>query len=162
MDVKNKIIFNTAVLYTRLIIGVVLGLLTTRLVLDALGETNYGIYMLVAGVAGMLSILNSNMANTSMRFMAHSLGANDKELSLKKGIYSKTKPNAQNKVDIKKAIMTLNNLGKYNFSQGVIVRNKKIISIEGKGGTEKMLEKSRSKKFRNFGVLVKFPKKNKI
>lgn len=83
MDVKNKIIFNTAVLYTRLIIGMVLGLLTTRLVLGALGETNYGIYMLVAGVVGMLSILNSNMANTSMRYMAHSLGANDKELSLK-------------------------------------------------------------------------------
>ncbi|MDC0534112.1 LpxI family protein, partial [Candidatus Pelagibacter sp.] len=29
----------------------------------------------------------------------------------------------------------------------------------GKGGTKKMLEKSRSKKFRTHGVLVKFPKK---
>jgi UDP-2,3-diacylglucosamine hydrolase len=81
------------------------------------------------------------------------------ELSLKKGNYSKIKPNKQDQLDIKKAIKTLNNLRQYNFSQGVVVRNKKIVSIEGKGGTKKMLEKSRSKKFRNHGVLVKFPKK---
>ena len=81
------------------------------------------------------------------------------ELSLKKGNYSKIKPNKQDLLDIKIAIKTLNNLRQYNFSQGVVVRNKKVISIEGKGGTKKMLEKSRSKKFRNHGVLVKFPKK---
>ena len=81
------------------------------------------------------------------------------ELSLKKGNYSKIKPNKQDQLDIKKAIKTLNNLRQYNFSQGVVVRNKRVISIEGKGGTEKMLEKNKSKKFRNHGVLVKFPKK---
>ena len=81
------------------------------------------------------------------------------ELSLKKGNYSKIKPNNQDKTDIKKAINTLNNLGQYNFSQGVVVRNKKVVSIEDKGGTKIMLKKSKSKKFRNTGVLVKFPKK---
>ena len=81
------------------------------------------------------------------------------ELSLTKGNYSKIKPNKQDQLDIKKAIKTLNNLKQYNFSQGVVVRNKKVISIEGKGGTKKMLEKSKSKIFRNHGVLVKFPKK---
>ena len=81
------------------------------------------------------------------------------ELTLKKGNYSRIKPNREDKIDIKKAITTLNRLGKYNFSQGAIVRNKKVVSIEGKGGTKKMLEKSKSKKFRNHGVLVKFPKK---
>ena len=81
------------------------------------------------------------------------------ELSLKKGNYSKIKPNKQDQLDIKEAIKTLNNLRQYNFSQGVVVRNKKVVSIEGKGGTKIMLEKSRSKKFRNHGVLVKFPKK---
>ena len=81
------------------------------------------------------------------------------ELSLKKGNYSKIKPNKKDQLDIKKAIKTLNSLREYNFSQGVVVRNKKVVSIEGKCGTKKMLEKSRSKKFRNHGVLVKFPKK---
>ena len=81
------------------------------------------------------------------------------ELTLKKGNYSKIKPNNNDQLDIKKGIKTLNNLREYNYSQAVVVRNKKVISIEGKGGTKKMLEKSKSKKFRNHGVLVKFPKK---
>jgi len=81
------------------------------------------------------------------------------ELSLKKGIYSRVKPNSEDKIDIKKAIVTLNRLGNYNFSQGTIVRNRKVIAIEGKGGTEVMLKKCRSKNFINSGVLVKFPKK---
>ena len=81
------------------------------------------------------------------------------ELTLKKGNYSKIKPNKQDKLDIKKAIKTLNSLKQYNFSQGVVVRNNKVVSIEGKGGTKRMLEKSRSKKFKNHGVIVKFPKK---
>ena len=81
------------------------------------------------------------------------------ELTLKKGNYSKTKPNKEDKTDINKAIKTLNRLGKYTFSQGVVVRNRKVVAIEGKGGTQKMLKRCKSKKFRNKGVLVKFPKK---
>ena len=81
------------------------------------------------------------------------------ELSLKRGSYSKIKPNKEDNKDIKKAIITLNKLGNYNFSQGTVVRNKKVIAIEGRDGTEKMLKNCKSKKFRNSGVLVKFPKK---
>tara|TARA_Y100000590_G_scaffold325927_1_gene369819 strand:- start:2546 stop:3340 length:795 start_codon:yes stop_codon:yes gene_type:complete len=81
------------------------------------------------------------------------------ELTLKKGNYSKIKPNKYDKVDIKKAITKLNKLGKYNFIQGVVVRDKKVIATEGKDGTEKMLMRCKNKKFRNKGVLVKFPKK---
>jgi len=81
------------------------------------------------------------------------------ELTLKKGTYSKIKPNNDDKKDIKKAIYTLNKLGKYTFSQGTVVRNNKVVAIEGKGGTEKMLKKCRSRKFKNKGVLIKFPKK---
>ena len=81
------------------------------------------------------------------------------ELTLKKGNYSKVKPNNEDKKDIQKAIKTLSGLGKYNFSQGTVIRNKKIIAIEGKGGTKKMLKQSKSKKYRSNGVLVKFPKK---
>ena len=81
------------------------------------------------------------------------------ELSLKRGNYSKIKPNKDDKKDISKAIKILSKLGKYNFSQGAIVRNSRVVGIEGKGGTEKMLIKCKSKKFRYNGVLVKFPKK---
>ena len=81
------------------------------------------------------------------------------ELTLKKGTYSKIKPNKDDNLDIKKAISTLGKLGKYTFSQGTVVRNNKVVMIEGKGGTEKMLKINRTKTQRNKGVLVKFPKK---
>jgi len=81
------------------------------------------------------------------------------ELALKKGTYTRIKPDNEDKFDINKAIETLNSLGKYNFSQGTVVRNKKIIAIEGKGGTQQMIKKCKNKKFINKGVLVKFPKK---
>ena len=81
------------------------------------------------------------------------------ELTLKKGNYSRVEPNKEDKIDINKAITTLSRLRKYNFSQGVVVRNRKVVVIEGRGGTQKMLKRCKSKKFRNKGVLVKFPKK---
>jgi len=81
------------------------------------------------------------------------------ELSLKKGNYSKIKPNKEDQLDINKAIKILNSLRQYNFSQGVVVRDNKVVAIEGKDGTKKMLKKSRYKKFENRGVIVKFPKK---
>jgi len=81
------------------------------------------------------------------------------ELALKRGTYSNVKPNKKDDLDIKKAILTLSKLDKYTFSQGTIVRNNKVVAIEGKGGTERMLKRSRSKTQRYKGVLVKFPKK---
>ena len=41
----------------------------------------------------------------------------------------------------------------------MLIRNKKVIATEGKGGTKKMLKKCKSKKYKNSGVLVKLPKK---
>ena len=81
------------------------------------------------------------------------------ELALKKGNYSTTNPNKEDKADIKKAIATLNGLGEYTFSQGIVVRDKKVVAIEGKDGTQKMLKRCKGKKVKKKGVLVKFPKK---
>ncbi len=107
----------------------------------------------VAILKEIIKIFNQNKIKTenSLKF--------NPELALKKGNYSKVKPNIQDKSDIKKAVKVLNSLGQYNYSQGVVVRNDKIISIEGKSGTEKMLKSIKSKKFKNYGILVKFPKK---
>ena len=78
------------------------------------------------------------------------------ELSLKKGIYSKTRPNTQDKKDINKSIKVLNKSGAYSYSQGAVSRNNKVIAVEGKEGTQKMLSNIENK---GNGVLVKFPKK---
>lgn len=82
MNNTNRVIFNTIILYIKLILGVVLGLITTRFVLDALGDADYGIYILVAGIVGMLSFLSSSMSNTSVRYLAFSLGTGDKNKML--------------------------------------------------------------------------------
>lgn len=83
MDNTNRIIYNTGVVYGQLIISTVVSLLSVRFILQALGTENYGIYMLVAGVIVMLDVLSSSMSHTSMRYMAHSLGKNDLDTSLK-------------------------------------------------------------------------------
>ena len=81
------------------------------------------------------------------------------ELTLKKGNYSNTKPNSEDKVDINKANKKLKSLDNSTFSQAALARNKKIIAIEGREGTQKMLNRCKSTKFKNRGVMVKFPKK---
>ena len=80
-------------------------------------------------------------------------------LSLKRGVYTRVKPNHDDNIDIKKAILTLNNLNNHSFTQGVIVRSKKIIAVEGNGGTKKMLQIIKTKEKKPNGVLVKIPKK---
>ena len=81
------------------------------------------------------------------------------ELSLKKGCYTKIKPNKFDLADINKAIRTLSKLSHYSFSQGAVIRNEKVLAIEGKDGTQKMLRKCKKSKKINNGVLVKLPKK---
>jgi len=81
------------------------------------------------------------------------------ELSLKKGNYTRLKPNIQDLKDIKIAIKTLTKLNEYNFSQGAVSRNNKIIAIETKDGTQKMLKKIKKIKNEISGVLVKLTKK---
>ena len=50
-------------------------------------------------------------------------------------------------------------MNNYSFTQGAVVRNKKLIAIEGSDGTQNLLKKLKNKRFKNNGVLVKFPKK---
>ena len=61
-------------------------------------------------------------------------------------------------MDIKKAIKILNSLKQYNYSQGVVVRNNKVVSIEGKGGTKIMLEKAETKNSKIMELWLNFLK----
>ncbi len=81
------------------------------------------------------------------------------ELSLLKGIHTRIKPNREDKKDIRKAITTLRRLNNYSFSQGAVVKNSKVLSIEGNSGTQNMLKKIKKKQKILKGVLVKLPKK---
>ena len=88
------------------------------------------------------------------------------ELLLKKGNYTKIKPNFSDKQDILKARNIVTDLRKKRFGQAVVVRNKFVIAIEDDQGTDIMLNRAQIllKKFypkkRRDGILLKFPKKN--
>lgn len=81
MNDSNRIVYNTIISYGQLLLNTIIGLFVTRFVLKALGEEDYGIYMLVGGVVAMLNMLSSSMSNTSMRFMSFSLGEGDVQKS---------------------------------------------------------------------------------
>ena len=81
------------------------------------------------------------------------------ELSLKKGNHTKIRPNNKDKKDIKKAISFLSKINSHNFSQGVVVRNDKVLIVEGIRGTQQMLNEIKKKQQFLSGVLVKLPKK---
>lgn len=78
MNNSNRILINTAATYIALLLRLIIGLFSVRLVLQALGEEDYGIYVIVGGIVSLLDILNTNMSNTSMRYLAYSLGRKDK------------------------------------------------------------------------------------
>jgi O-antigen/teichoic acid export membrane protein len=53
------------------------GLYTSRLVLDALGVVDYGVYGLVGGIVTMFAFLNSAMASSTQRYLSYDIGRND-------------------------------------------------------------------------------------
>lgn len=64
-------------------INLFVGIYTSRVILNALGFTDYGIYNLVGGIVAMLSFLNVGMTGASQRFLSYELGLGN-EISLKK------------------------------------------------------------------------------
>lgn len=74
MNTAKRVAKNTGFLYVRMAINVIVALYSTRLILDALGVEDFGIFNLVAGVIGMLTFLNSAMTEASQRFMAYAQG----------------------------------------------------------------------------------------
>lgn len=63
--------------YTRTIINVCLSLYSTRLILSALGQSDYGIYSVVAGVIAMMSFITNALVVTTQRFLSIYHGKND-------------------------------------------------------------------------------------
>lgn len=76
----KQIIKNTLFLYLRQFIVLVVALVTTRIVLKILGEDNYGIYNLIAGVVVMLSIVTSTMSSATQRYLSIGVGKGDKKV----------------------------------------------------------------------------------
>lgn len=72
---------NTLMLYIRMLFTLLVSLYTTRVILNTLGASDYGIYDLVGGVVGLMNIVTSLLSQGTTRFITIALGKNDlKEL----------------------------------------------------------------------------------
>ncbi len=75
----TRIARNTLLLYFRQILIMLVSLYTVRIVLNVLGEEDYGIYNVTAGVVTMFGFLSGAMATASQRYFAFDLGNGDTE-----------------------------------------------------------------------------------
>lgn len=75
----GRVAKNTMFLYGKMAVTMFISLYTTRLILNALGVSDFGIFNVVGGAIAMLGFLNGAMASATQRFMSYSEGAGDKE-----------------------------------------------------------------------------------
>jgi len=77
MSTVNRVVKNTLFLYARMGTSIVVSVLTTRILLDALGASDYGLYNVVAGALAMLGFLSASMSTASLRYMSYAEGKGD-------------------------------------------------------------------------------------
>ena len=64
-------------MYLRMLILMLVSLYTSRVVLDALGVEDYGIYNVVGGIVVLFTFINNAMITSTQRFLNYELGRND-------------------------------------------------------------------------------------
>lgn len=74
---NKRIAQNTIFLYARMIVVMLVSLYTSRVILNTLGATNYGIYNVVGGIVTIVGFLNSALAASTSRFLTFALGEGD-------------------------------------------------------------------------------------
>lgn len=79
MTTTKRIIKNTGFLYAKMGITIFINLYITRLILNALGTNDFGVYHIVGGAIAMLGFVNMAMAAATQRFMSYSVGENNIE-----------------------------------------------------------------------------------
>lgn len=71
---NNRIAKNTAYLYLRTAFTLIISLYTSRVILQNLGVSDYGIYSAVGGVVGIFSILSGTLSSAISRYITFELG----------------------------------------------------------------------------------------
>ena len=84
---NSRIAKNTLSLYIRTVIVMFVSLYTSRLVLQALGETDLGIYNLVGGIVSLMAFLQAAQTKSTSRFITYELGLGGEPSKLSR-IYS--------------------------------------------------------------------------
>ena len=74
---NKQIAKNTIFMYFRMGITMIVGLFTSRIVLQQLGVEDYGLYNVIGGIITMFSFLNGSMVNATSRFITVYLAKKD-------------------------------------------------------------------------------------
>lgn len=74
---NKRIAKNTVVLYVRMLFLMAINLYTSRIVLQALGVEDYGVYNAVAGFISMFSMISGSITSAISRFITYVLGQGD-------------------------------------------------------------------------------------
>ncbi len=80
MEVAKRVTKNTFILYFRMILTVFISLWTTRLILSALGQSDFGLFNLIAGIISTLGFINGSITNSTQRFMSFHHGEGDRDV----------------------------------------------------------------------------------
>lgn len=75
---NKRIAKNTLALYFRTFITMMVGLYTSRVMLQALGVNDYGINNVVGGIVAMSSLITSTMSQAISRYITFTLGQQDR------------------------------------------------------------------------------------
>lgn len=76
---NKRIAKNTLLLYFRMLFLMAISLYTSRVVLNALGVEDFGIYNVVGGVVAMFSVLSGSLSSAISRFITYELGKGNQE-----------------------------------------------------------------------------------
>lgn len=82
-DNKKRIAKNTLLLYVRMLFLMLVSLYTSRVILNALGVQDFGIYNVVGGVVMMFTVISGSLSGAISRFITFELGKGDKEKLVK-------------------------------------------------------------------------------
>lgn len=74
---NKRIVKNTGMLYIRMLFTMFVSLFTARVILNAVGVVDFGIYNVVGGIVVMFAFLNGTLGSGTQRFITFQLGKND-------------------------------------------------------------------------------------
>lgn len=74
---NKRIAKNTLLLYVRMLFMMLVSLYTSRVILNALGVEDFGIYNVVGGVVSIFTAISGSMSSAISRFITYELGKGD-------------------------------------------------------------------------------------
>ncbi len=74
---NKQVAKNTVYMYIRMAFTMLVGLYTSRVVLQVLGVEDFGLYNVIGGIISLFTVLNAALVNTTSRFITVSLAKGD-------------------------------------------------------------------------------------